>query len=138
VRYAARCGIALDHGDITACQIAANLVGRMPRKELSQVLVRASRHQEAIQQSLDGIGHFRCGTAISHRPCDGLLFANRSADAEVIGVDELTVRLDLLAFQPEVCDPVLAATVGAASDMQLEVLLEARQTFIEFLRQPAS
>jgi hypothetical protein len=64
------------------------------------------------------------------------MLANRSSDAEVVGVDELPVLLDLLALQPEVSDPVLAATIGASGDVQLEVLLEARQPLVEFFAQP--
>ena len=46
------------------------------------------------------------------------VFADGSADAEVEGVDHLAVLLDLLAFEADVGDPVLAAGVGAAGDVE--------------------
>ena len=69
---------------------------------------------------------------------DGLMLANSPSDAKVVGVDELTVVLDLLALQSEVGDPMLAATVGTTGDVQLDVLLEARQPLVEFFSQPAA
>ena len=47
------------------------------------------------------------------------------------------IHLDLLAFDTDVGNPVLAATIGASGDVQFQVLLEARQPFLEFLHQPA-
>jgi hypothetical protein len=47
------------------------------------------------------------------------VLAHRSAEAEVVGVGELAFVLDLLAFDADVGDPVLAAAVGAAGDVSL-------------------
>ena len=65
------------------------------------------------------------------------MVADSAADAEVVGVDELAVVLDLLAFDADVGDPVLAAAVGAAGDVELELLVEAGQALFELLDEPA-
>ena len=44
---------------------------------------------------------------------------------------------DLLAFNADVGDPVLPATVGASGDVQLQVLIEAGQALFQFFDQPA-
>ncbi len=63
--------------------------------------------------------------------------AERSAHAEVVGIDQAVVDFDLLALNADVGDPVLAATVGASGDVQLQVLIESGQTFLQFFHQPA-
>ncbi len=55
------------------------------------------------------------------------MLADRSAEAEVVGVGQLALVLDLLAFDADVGDPVLAAAVGAAGDVEPELLIELRQ-----------
>src|ERR1019366_7804828 len=110
----------------------------MSSEEPAQIFVLFPRHEVTIQQTLDSVRDFCGRAAISHRTRNGLMQANRAANAEVIGVDELPVLLDLLALKPEIGDPVLAATVGASGDVQLEMLLEARQPLVEFFRQPAT
>jgi hypothetical protein len=64
------------------------------------------------------------------------VLADRSADAEVEGVDHLAVLLDLLAFEADVGDPALAAGVGAAGDVQLDLLVEAGQPLFHLADQP--
>src|SRR5271165_533427 len=110
----------------------------MPAEELTKVFIRISRQQVAFQQSFYGVRHVEGRAAVSNRTSDGLMFANCSSNAKVVSVDKLAVVLDLLAFQADVGDPVLAATVGAPGDVQLQVLLEARQSLIEFFGQPAA
>jgi hypothetical protein len=65
------------------------------------------------------------------------VLADRSAEAEVVGVGELALVLDLLAFDADVGDPVLAAAIGAAGDVQLELLVELRQALFELVDEPA-
>src|SRR5271165_376275 len=110
----------------------------MPAEELTKVFIRISRQQVAFQQSFYGVRHVEGRAAVSNRTSDGLMFANCSSNAKVVSVDKLAVVLDLLAFKANISDPVLAATVGAPRDVQLEVLLEARQSLIEFFGQPAA
>src|SRR5919201_1518103 len=47
--------------------------------------------------------------------------ADAAAHAEVVGVDEGAVDLDLLALDPDVGDPVLPARVRAARHVQLQM-----------------
>src|SRR5205085_5377164 len=45
--------------------------------------------------------------------------------------------LDLFALKADVGDPVLAATIRAAGDVQLELLIEFGKSVLEFLDKPA-
>src|SRR5262245_14819852 len=63
--------------------------------------------------------------------------ADPAAHAEVVGVDERAVYLDLLALEAEVGDPVLAAAVRAAGDVDPQMLLEPGQPLLERLHQAA-
>ena len=65
------------------------------------------------------------------------MLADRSAEAEVVGVGQLAFVLDLLAFDADVGDPVLAAAVGAAGDVEPELLIELRNALFEFVDEPA-
>src|SRR5581483_3685469 len=62
--------------------------------------------------------------------------SKRAADAEVVSIEQAIVDLDLLAFDTDVGDPVLAATVGAPGHVKLQVLIEIRETFFQFFDQP--
>ena len=90
------------------------------------------------QQPLDRLGHQRRRAAIAHRPRNAGMFAHRSAQAEVERVGQLAFVLDLLAFEANVGDPVLAAAVRAACDVQLQLLIELRQPLFELIHQPAA
>ena len=61
---------------------------------------------------------------------------HRSAEAKIKRVGQLALMLDLLALDADVRDPVLAATIRAASHIQLELLIESRQPLFEFIDQP--
>src|SRR5205814_8331443 len=53
-----------------------------------------------------------------------------------VGVDQCAVDLELLALHADVGDPVLSARVRAPRDVQLHVLMEARQAPLEILDEP--
>src|SRR5438270_9370068 len=89
------------------------------------------------EQTLDRVGNFSRQAAISGGPRGCLMQAQRTSNAEVVGVEQAVVHFDLLALYPEVGDPVLAATVGAARDVQLQMLVESGEALIELLDQPA-
>ena len=62
---------------------------------------------------------------------------NRTPQAEVVSILHLAVDFQFLAFNADVGDPMLTATIGAAGDVQFQVLIEARQTLFQFLHQPS-
>src|ERR1700688_5183464 len=109
----------------------------MAAKKLAQVFVSFAACVETFEQPFNRVGHGVRGAAIAYWARDARELADAAADAEVIGVDHFAVLLDFLALDADVGDPVLAATVGASGDVQLELLFEGGQTLFEFLGQPA-
>jgi hypothetical protein len=89
------------------------------------------------QQALDCFGDERRGAAIADGARDSGVLAYGSAEAEVVGVGELAFVLDLLAFDADVGNPVLAAAVGAAGYVELELLVESGQALFKFVDDPA-
>ena len=65
------------------------------------------------------------------------MLADGSAKTEVVGVGELAFVLDFFAFDADVGDPVLAAAVGAAGYVELELLVEAGEAVFELVDEPA-
>src|SRR5262245_62624843 len=57
--------------------------------------------------------------------------ADRAAHAEVVGVEDRAVDLELLALEAEVGDPVLPTAVRAADHVDPEMLLEPGQPLLE-------
>src|SRR5262249_31358567 len=91
---------------------------------------------EGIKQTFDRVGDFRRGAPIANRPRNGSKLPQASADAEVVRIDHLSVGLYFLAFNADISDPVLAATVGAAGDVQFDLLFEAGEPLFQFAREP--
>src|SRR5438309_3979693 len=110
---------------------------RMPRKELTQVLVGLAHGEILPEQSLDRIRNLSRRAAISHGPRGCLMQTERSAKAEVIGINKATVDFNLLAINANIGNPVLSATVRASGNVQFQVLIEAWQTLFQFFHQPA-
>ena len=88
-------------------------------------------------KSFDRVGNIGCRAAVSDRTRDGSNLANASSDAEVVGVDHFSVRFYFLAFDADVSDPMLSATVRAASDVQLYLFGKSGKPVFEFGREPA-
>ena len=61
--------------------------------------------------------------------------SDSASQAEVIRVHKAVVILDLLTFDTDIGNPVLTATVWAAGDVQLQILVEARQPLFQFFNQ---
>src|SRR4029077_1071235 len=110
---------------------------RVPGKELPQVLVGLACGEILPEQSLDRIRNLSRKAAISNRPRGRLMQTERSAKAEVIGIDEAAVDFHLLTINANVGNPVLSATVRASGNMQLQVLIETWQALFQFFHQPA-
>src|SRR5215472_13374375 len=137
VRNAARWQIAFDGGGCVTRQDGADFVVRTAGEELAKILSVVAANIERAEQALDGVRHFRSGAAIANRPRDGSKLAEATADTKVVGVDHLAIDLDLLPFDPDVRDPVLAAAIGAAGDVEFELLLKRRQTIFQLFGEPA-
>src|SRR5580765_7279174 len=109
----------------------------MPREKATQILSWRALLIELAKQPFNGVRHFRRRATIANRPRDRCKLAHAAANAKVVGIHHAPILLDLLAFNADVRDPVLPAAIRAAGDVQLELLLKARQPLIEFLRKPA-
>src|SRR3989442_10972273 len=129
--------VARDRLGELARQERAELVVRVARGELAEVLGRQAVGQKGAQQALDRRGHLGRGQAETDGSGHGPMPAHGAADAEVVGIDERPAQLDLLAFDAEVSDPVLAAAVRAARDVDPQVLVEPGQPPLERLHEPA-
>src|SRR5258708_408470 len=129
--------IAGDRFHRFASQELPQLRIRVPGKELTQILVGLTRREIVPEQSLDRLRNLSRKAAISHRPRRRLMQTERSAQAEVIGINETSVHFHLLAINANVGNPVLSATVRASRNVQRQVLIKAGQTLFQFLDQPA-
>src|SRR3954453_11983313 len=108
----------------------------MAAEEAPEVLTGLALGEVLREQALDGIRNVGCRAAISNRPRRGLIQAERATDAKIVSIDEAIADLNLLAFNTDVGDPVLTATVGATGHVQLQVLIESRQAIFELFYQP--
>src|SRR5262245_55270746 len=126
VRRAGCRDIARDRLDELAGQESTQLVVGVTGGELAEVLARPPLGEKATQQALHCRSHLGGRQAKSDRTGDRLMAADGAADAEVVGVDDRSVDFDLLALDAEIGDPMLAAAVRAARDVDPELLIEAR------------
>jgi len=92
---------------------------------------------EIREESRDGVRDFACGATEAYGAGDGGELAYAAAYAEIVGVDHLAVLLDFFAFEADVGDPVLAAGVGAAGDVEFDFFLIAGETLVELFGEPA-
>src|SRR5690242_6410059 len=129
--------IALDGSDNVACEHGANFFVALPGQKLAKALLRVAAGLVGRDEALDGVRHFGGWAAVTDGARNRSNFAEAAAHAEVVGVHHFSFVLDFLAFDADIGDPVLAATVGAAGDMQLDLLVEAGEAFVEFGAQPA-
>ena len=120
-----------------AGKIGAQFVVGMARKPGAQIFVRLARPPGTGAAGAQSLREPAARAAIADRARDAGVLANRSAEAEVVSIDELAFVLDLLAFDADVGDPVLAAAVGAAGDVQPQLLIELRQALFKLVDQPA-
>src|SRR5579862_8222944 len=109
----------------------------MAGKPRTQAFRLLSSAQILPQQSFDCFRHEWRRAAKSDWSRCTRKFTHRTAEAEVIGVGHLAFVLDLLSFQANVSDPMLAATIWAASNVNLELLIKLRQPFFHLVHQPA-
>src|SRR5579863_1426626 len=114
----------------------AELCVAVAREEAPQILSGFALVEILVEQALQRIRNFGRGAAVAHGPRRCLMQSQCAPYAKIVGIDQAVVDFDLLALDADVGNPVLAATVGTARHMQLQVLIEARQTLLQFLYQP--
>src|SRR5262245_59064447 len=103
----------------------------MARKKLAQIFTGVARLKVIAQETLDRVRHIVRRAAIADRPREACMFADSAAQAEVVSVLGAALGFDLFAFQADIGNPVLAATVGAASDVELQLLVKLGQPLFE-------
>src|SRR5262249_18556835 len=119
-------------------QLRAQLFVAVPRKIGAQVLITGMAIVKIVaQQPLDGLGDLGGIAAIAHWTRGALVPAHCPADTEIICVHQSAITLQLLSLDAAVGDPVLAATIGAAGHVQLQLLIEGWKTLFQLLHQPA-
>src|SRR2546427_721979 len=137
VRREAGRDVALHHLNESAREPRAELLVGVARAELPEVLPGEALGEERAEQPLDRHADVRRGDAEPDRPRRGGVAAEGAADAEVVGVHERAVHLDLLALDAHVGDPVLSAAGPAPRHVELQVLVEARQPRLQLLHEGA-
>src|ERR1035437_5491603 len=132
------CGrVALDGIKDFACEMCAQFVIRVMAEPCTQILLGSTAGKVVAQQALDSFRYQRRGAAIAHRARNCGVHAYCSTEAEVISVGEFALVLDLLAFDANICDPMLAATVRATRYVKPKLLIKLRQPLFESVDQPA-
>src|SRR6516164_9281713 len=109
----------------------------MAGEEALERLAAAPPGMKSREQPRNGLGHFVGRAAKANGTRDRSDLSDTSADAEVVGVDHFSVDFGFLALDADVSDPVLSARVGAAGNVQTNVLLIVGQTLFKLLGKPA-
>src|SRR5207244_10737912 len=125
-------------GQKSASQALAQFLVAVAGKEFAQIRCGQSSLKIAMRKTLNRVRNFTRQTPVADCTSNRLMQTDCTADAEVVGILEPSSDFNFLAFNPNVCDPVLPAAVRAAGDVKLEVLLESGQFFFEFFYEPAS
>src|SRR5208282_5695082 len=103
----------------------------MAREESPQTFAVLTALVETLEETLDGIGNIRGGATITDRPRDRGELADASPNAEVICVDHPAIHFDFLAFDADVGDPMLAAAVWAAGNVDSKLFLKVGEALFE-------
>src|SRR5579863_10723767 len=103
---------------------------------MPQILARRVLCKVGAQQTLDRFRNLSCRATITYGPRNALIQTERAAETEVVRVHHAAIDFDLLAFDSNVGDPMLSATVRTTCDVQLQVLIETGQTLFQFFHQP--
>src|SRR5919109_1084178 len=121
-----------------AGQALAQFFIAVPGKKLPQIFAGQSLLEISLQEPFNRIWNFAGPAAVTDWASNGLMQADCAAHAEIVGILQPAIDFDLLAFNPNVCNPVLPAAIGAAGYVQLQVLLKSRKSFFELFYKPAS
>jgi len=129
--------IAEGDGGGAAGEDGAERICGLRGEEMLERVLRGALGVVGAEETGDGVGNFFGAAAVADGTGDGSELADSAANAKIVGVDELAVLFDFFAFDADVGDPVLAATVGAAGDVELDVFAEAGETVFELFGEPA-
>lgn len=129
--------IAEGEGGGTAGEDGAEGVGGLRGEEMLERVLGGALGVVGAEETGDGVGNFFGAAAVADGTGDGSELANGAAHAEIVGVNELAIELDFFAFDTDVGDPVLPATVGAAGDVEFDVVAKAGETVFELFGEPA-
>src|SRR5271165_233216 len=116
--------------------MGAEFIVGMTTEPGAQVFVGYAVREVLAQQAFNCLWDQRRRAAIAYSASDRGVLANCSAEAEIVSINQLAFEFDFLAFDADVGNPVLAASVGAAGHIELELLVEARKTLFEFIDDP--
>jgi hypothetical protein len=137
VRNGTRRNIAFGRGDRFPGEITAELVLSMAAEPGAKIFAKIAARQIFPKQTFNGFGYERRRASIADRACDPSVLADCSTQTEVIGIRQLAIVLDLLAFDTNIGYPVLATAIGAASHIEFELLIKARQPLFKFVNEPS-
>jgi hypothetical protein len=129
-------GVAVYRIDNRAVELGAEVVVRGAGEVGAEVFALLADGEVAAEETVQSIWDILRRGAEAERSGGAGVLADGAADAEVEGVDELAVLLDLLALEADVGDPVLAAGVGAAGDVELDLLIEAGEAILHLGDEP--
>src|SRR5438105_468206 len=109
----------------------------MAGKKLAQVLAYIPLRQITTKQPLNSLRNFRGWATIPNGPPKTRVLAHGASQTEIIRILEASIRFYFFAFQPDVGNAVLATTIGATGNIELQLLVEAGQPFLQVVHQPA-
>lgn len=125
-------GISFDGFEASASQLGSECLVVGAGEVGAEIFTGGACFEVAVEEALDGVGAVLCGGTEADLASDAGVLADRTSDAEVEGVDHLAILLDFFAFKSDVCDPALSAGVGAAGDVDADLLVESGETLFEF------
>src|SRR5258708_33342390 len=108
----------------------------MAAEEVAKRFAPGALCLECAQQTLDRCRYFACRAAVADGARNRRVPTDRAPDAEVVSVDELIAGAHLLPLDADVGDPMLAATVRATSDVDLELFAVLGKPLVKLLHKP--
>src|SRR6476661_8734848 len=91
----------------------------------------------AAQQTLNGIRHFTGRAPVTHRTAKPRVLADGASKTEIVSILNAAGNLELLAFQTDICNAMLATAVWAARYIEFQLLIKLRDTLFQLFNQPA-
>ncbi len=126
-----------ERGGHDAGKLGAQLFVGIAREIGTQIFAGLAQFDIRGEQARDRVRNLGSGAAVADGTGNALILAERAAEREIERVDDVLALLDLFAFEADIGDPVLAAGIGAAGDVELELLVELRDALLEFVDEPA-